>query len=204
MTTLLGWTYASVDRPAPVDVRLKRTGALAEVHGLRSPSRPTDWLVQAQACFRAFEAFLPHVPGSERMKADAIGERLSSIRSLGQLRLRMAPSDTTPVRPVGSGRAHLQRLRERRAAEHDWHRRARDALDAVASALPVLGRCRAAPGKAATLDLLVPVVLEPELDGRLADAVAAAQRLWSGDAEVTASGLWVPIAFATGVTARHG
>lgn len=196
MSALLGWTYSGRERPATLGVHLVPKGAIAEVHGLASPLGRRDWLSSVQACFRGFDVFLPNRPGTEPPDLETVWNRLAALQGLGQLHLRMTPPAQTDSRRVDSGRAYLLDLRNRRTGEAAWRDTAADLLERVARQLPSQGRRMSHRGPAVSLDVLVPLAQEPGLGGCLSRAIATSRRGLAVPGEVTASGLWAPVAFA--------
>lgn len=196
MTGLIGWVRGDRTTPAVAGTRLVPMGDLAEIRCLAPPSGERERLGTLQACYRAYEAFLPHVPGTAPPALAEVRRRLDALAGLGQLRVRLARPERSRPPPASTGRAHLRRLRTLRSEDAEWRARAETALQSVARALPVCGARFDWAAEAVTADFLLPARVEPELGARIAAAMALPGCQAPALGRMVLSGLWAPIGFA--------
>lgn len=195
MTQLLGYVAAGTRGQTPEGAELIERHGVCDVVDRTAHQNVCNRLEKVQKCYRSFEAFLPHLSGTEKVQSSVALALLEKVALHGQLSFRLAypgdaPNDTAP-----DGRTYLAACRARRKAREAWQQAAETAMQVLTDRLPARDHLLVRRGKGMTLDLLVASDVEPELPDLIAPAIHAARRA-APRAQFVVSGLWAPLSFA--------
>ncbi|MEM9425084.1 MAG: hypothetical protein AAGA06_00125 [Pseudomonadota bacterium] len=195
MTQLLGYVAAGTRGDTPEGVDLIEHHGVFHVMDRAMNQHACKRLEKVQKCYRAFEAFLPHLSGTKKMQSATTLALLEKVARHGQLSFRLAYPRGAPTDTAHNGRTYLAACRARRKAREAWQDAAETAMHVLADHLPARDRLLVRRNTAMTLDLLVESDTEPGLRDLIAPAVLAARQAapW---AHFAVSGLWAPMSFA--------
>ena len=194
MTYLLGWVPADTPAPESLDVALLPYGAVAYVVHRDSLAAEAA-LSHVQACYRAFDAYLPHIPGQAEPSESEILSNIAALAGHGQLRLQISQPERTEERPPVTGRGFLRARHRQKAATAAWQASATETLITLTACLAPKARRLTECADRLIVDLLIPKTAEAALYDRLRTSIADPVAPPLKGANVTASGLWAPLAF---------
>ena len=202
MSQLLGYLRVKAPTSCPSGVNLVECDSVLHVIDQHSPATAHHRLESQQACFRSFEAFLPHVAACHEMSAGQILGRIDTLAGQGQLSMTLVRSDDSPLADAPNGRAYLQARVARKKADIAWQETSALTMERLAACLPGNGRLLSRRGSVLALDVLLPSHIEPELPAILEKAFRIARQAMPL-ARFAASGLWAPVSFVSGRGYSH-
>ena len=197
MTALLGWTWADgTEAVTSLDgIRAEYQGRIAALFATVPLPDARDHLRCQQNCFRVSDAFLPHPRGMPIPPVEAVLADLQRLGGFGQLRVTLRMEQASQRDAVGSGRAYLQALRERRAKADCWRNAARSVLRALAADMESSAQTLDVREADAVCDLLLPAAPDAVVAARFRQVCARSAALAALPAKIAVSGLWPPLSF---------